>query len=302
MKVKQKSSRLAQAFKFYTLGDKAMVLFGSFILLLFLILLAYPLLYALISSFSKGVLPLNLIPSKITLAGYIACFNYSLIWSGFMNSLLYTSVGTSIALLVTICCAYSLSVNLRFRGLMLAICMFTMYFDGGLIPTFLWIKKLGLYNTMWAVIMPASLSIFNMLVMRTYFSTSIPEELREAAELDGANDFVYLVRIVIPLSSAVIAVVALNYASSIWNSYFYAMIYLQDLEKLPLSNVLRNILTISQNAGMDSIDSYSAAQMEERQEVMKYCVIIVSTAPMMLVYPFIQKYFVKGVMIGAVKG
>ncbi len=299
---KKSPGYLAQEFKFYTLGDKIMVLFSALFLLLFFIVLVYPLLYAFVSSFNRGTLPLNLIPEKITLAGYIACFNYSLIWSGFLNSLLYTSVGTSIALLVTICCAYSLSVNLRLRGIMLAICMFTMYFDGGLIPTFLWIKQLGLYNTMWAVILPASLSIFNMLVMRTYFATSIPGELREAAELDGANDIIYLFRIVIPLSGAVIAVVALYYASAMWNSYFYAMIYIQNLNKLPLPNVLRNILTISQSAGMDSFDSSSAEQMEARQEVMKYCVIIVATVPMMIVYPFIQKNFVKGVMIGAVKG
>jgi len=302
MKAKRNTGQLAQIFRFYTLGDRTMVIAGTFLLVLFLITLAYPLLYALVSSFSKGVLPLNLIPTKITLAGYTACFNYALIWSGFANSLLYTSVGTVIALFVTICCAYALSMRLKLRGVMLAICMFVMYFDGGLIPNFLWIKQLGLYNTIWAIVLPGSLSIYNMLVMRAYFQTSIPEELREAAELDGANELVYLVRVVLPLSGAVIAVITLYYASSLWNSYFYAMIYLQNLEKLPLANVLRSILLTTQNAGMTAMDSETAALIEERQEVMKYCVIIVSTVPMMIVYPFIQKYFVKGVMIGAVKG
>ena len=302
MKKRKKPNGLAQAFSFYTPGDKVMILGASLLLLLFFVTLVYPLVYALISSFSKGVLPLNLIPKKTTLAGYIACFQYPLIWSGFRNSLIYSVLGTAIALFVTICCAYALSMKLRLRGVMLAICMFVMYFDGGLIPNFLWIKQLGLYNTVWALVLPGALSIYNMLVMRTYFQESIPGELREAAELDGANELVYLVRVVLPLSGAVIAVVTLYYASSLWNSYFNAMIYLQDLERLPLANVLRSILLTTQNAGMNAMDSETAALMEERQEVMKYCVIVVSTVPMMVVYPFIQRFFVKGVMIGAVKG
>ena len=239
-----------------------------------------------------------------TLEGYKACFNYPLLWSGFANSILYTCLGTVIALVVTICCAYPLSIKgLPGSGFMLFICMFTMYFDGGLIPTFLWIKQAGLYNTMWAVILPGALSIYNMLVMRTYFANSIPHDLKEAADLDGANEITYLLRIVIPLSGPVIAVIALYYASALWNSYFNAMMYLLDLEKMPLANILRNLLITSQNAGSSAAtDSMTAAAMEERQDVMKYCVMVIATVPMMVLYPFIQKFFVKGVMIGAVKG
>lgn len=300
--MKRKYRMIPQDFRFFTISDLFVIAIISLLLFLFLIALIYPLLYASVSSFSKGLLPLNLVPKTITLAGYTACFNYPLIWSGFANSLIYSSLGTAIALLITISCAYALSIQLRLRGIMLAICMFVMYFDGGMVPNFLWIKQLGLYNTIWAIILPGSLSIYNMLVMRTYFQTSIPEELREAAELDGANEIIYLVRVVIPLSGAVIAVVALYYASSLWNSYFYSMIYLRDLEKMPLANVLRSILIITQSAGMTAMDSETAAQIEERQQVMKYVVIIVATLPMMIIYPFIQKYFVKGVMLGAIKG
>lgn len=300
---KKVQSELARTLSFYTLGDKLMLVLVGLIMVIFFLALVYPLVYAMISSFTKGLLPLNLIPKKITLAGYQACFNYSLLWSGFKNSVIYTVLGTAVALVVTICCAYPLANNLRLRGLMLGICMFTMYFDGGLIPTFLWIKNLGLYNTVWAIVLPASLSIYNMIVMRTYFATTIPVEMKEAAELEGASELVYLVKIVLPLSGAVIAVIALYYASSLWNSYFNAMVYFQDLEKLPLANVLRSLLITAQNAGVNATtDSTTAALLEERQDVMKYCVIVISTIPMMCIYPFIQKYFVKGVMIGAVKG
>ena len=287
----------------YTFGDRVMLKISTLILVLFFIVIMYPMIYAVISSFTKGVLPLNLIPKRFTLEGFKACFNYPLLWSGFANSILYTCLGTVIALIVTICCAYPLSIkDLSGSGIMLFVCMFTMYFDGGLIPTFLWIKQAGLYNTMWAVILPSALSVYNMLVMRAYFANSIPHDLKEAAYLDGANEITYLIRIVIPLSGPVIAVIALYYASSLWNSYFNAMMYLLDLDKMPLSIILRNLLITSQNAGSAATDSITAAALEARQDVMKYCVMVIATVPMMVLYPFIQKFFVKGVMIGAVKG
>jgi putative aldouronate transport system permease protein len=301
-RIKKRKSRSVDVFT-YTFGDKVILSIFALFLVLFFLAILYPLIYAVISSFSKGVLPLNLIPETFTLAGYMACLNYPLLWSGFTNSIVYMALGTSIALLVTICCAYPLSIrNLPLNGVMLGVCMFAMYFDGGLIPTFLWIKDLGLYNSMWAVILPCSLSIYNMLIMRTYFQSSIPAELKEAAELDGANEIMYLVRVVLPLSGPVIAVIALYYASYQWNSYFNAMIYLLDLKKMPLANILRNLLITAQSAGSQATDSITAALLEERQEVMKYCVIVIATVPMMILYPFVQKYFVKGIMIGAVKG
>ena len=286
----------------YTKSDNVMLWASMGLLILFFIIIIYPLAYAIISSFTKGVLPLNLIPKTFTWEGYRACFQYRLLWTGFRNSVFYAVLGTAISVFVTILCAYPLSIDtIPFRGAMLAVCMFTMYFDGGLIPTFLWIKDAGLFNSIWAVLLPSCLSIYNMLVLRTYFAHSIPADLKEAAQLDGANEIVYLIRVVLPLSGAVIAVITLYYASALWNSYFNAMLYLQDLEKLPLANILRNLLVTFQNAGA-SADADSAQAMEERQEVMRYCVIVIATLPMMCAYPFVQKYFVKGVMIGAVKG
>lgn len=301
-----KSSKRLHAAKrrgLFSVGDR--ILLGCFtaFLALFFIVIMYPLIYAVISSFTKGLLPLNLIPKQITLAGYQACLNYAFIWNGFSNSVVYTVLGTLIALAVTICCAYPLSLNLRLRGIVTGICMFTMYFDGGLIPTFLWMKQIKLYNTMWVLLLPGALSVYNMIVMRTFFSTSIPKEMREAAELDGAGDITYLFRVVLPLSGSVIAVIALYYASALWGSYFNAMIYLQDRSMMPLANVLRTILQETESFGAEGgFDSLTAELMEERREVMKYCVIVIATVPMMAVYPFVQKYFVKGVMIGAVKG
>ncbi len=299
---KTRSVRPVDSMRFYTKRDKVVLFISTLLLFAFFIALLYPLLYAMVSSFTKGTLPMTLIPRRFTLEGYRACFDYKYLWSGFSNSLLITVVGTAIAVAVTICCAYALSINHRLRGVMLGVCMFTMYFDGGLIPNYLWIRDLGLFNTIWALVLPGALSVYNMLVMRTYFQNSIPRELREAAQLDGASELQYLVRVVIPLSGAVIAVVTLYYASSLWNSYFNAMLYIRDMEKLPLSNILRSLLLTAQNAGMTTMDSLTAQKIEEREEVMKYCVIVVSTFPMMLLYPFIQKYFVRGVMIGAVKG
>lgn len=288
---------------FYTLPDKFLLGFFTFMLALMFIAVFYPLIYALVSSFNRGMLPLNLIPNRVTLAGYEVCLQYSYLWQGFLNSIIYVSVGTVLALFVTICCAYPLTLPLRLRGLFLGICMFTMYFSGGLIPTYLWIKKLGLFNSMWALVLPASLSIYNMIVMRTYFSTAIPKDLREAAELDGAGEMTYLLRVVLPLSGSVIAVIALYYASGLWNSYFQASIYIQNREKMPLANVLRTILVGSESYGSEgTVDSMTAEKMEERRDVMKYCVMVLATVPMMCIYPFIQKYFVKGVMVGAVKG
>ena len=288
---------------YYTSGDKVLLGFITLMLLVVFVAVLYPLVYGFISSFNKGMLPLNLIPNRITLAGYEVCLQYSYLWQGFLNSVIYTSVGTAIALVVTICCAYPLSLPLRCGGVMTGICMFTMYFDGGLIPTYLWIKQLGVYNSMWALVLPASLSIYNMIVMRTYFKTAIPSDLREAAELDGAGEMTYLVRIVLPLSLSVIAVIGLYYASALWSSYFQASIYIKDREKLPLANVLRTILVGSESYGSEgSVDSMTAEKMEERRDVMKYCVMVLATVPMMCIYPFVQKYFVKGVMVGAVKG
>jgi len=185
------------------------------------------------------------------------------------------------------------------------LCVFTMYFSGGLIPTYLTIRGYGILDTIWALILPVSLSVYNMIVMRTYFRTSIPDEMHEAASIDGCGEWRFLTQIVLPLSGPIIAVIGLYYAVDLWNGYFNAMVYLQDKAKLPLANVLRELLIQNQSLGMESnvqMDSTTLALLEMRSQVMRYSLIIVSSLPVMMLYPFVQKYFVKGVMIGAVKG
>ena len=213
-------------------------------------------------------------------------------------------IPTAIALVVTICCAYPLSrPDFKAGKLLMGLCLFTMYFSGGIIPTFLWIRDLHMLDTIWAIVLPTSLSVYNMIVMRTYFATSIPGDLREAAQLDGCGDFRFLYSIVLPLSGPILAVIALYYAVALWNGYFNAMLYLRTKTKLPLTMFLRDILVLNQMTGLDAgLDMEQMARAEERAQIMKYSLIIVGSLPMMLIYPFVQKYFVKGVMIGAVKG
>lgn len=291
----------------YTKGDYVFLGLNWFILSLFFILLAYPLLYVIMASFSGGSSNLSiwLIPRSFTLEGYKAMVNYSKIWIGYRNSFFYMVTGTTIALVVTICCAYPLSRH-DFRGgkYMMALCVFTMYFQGGIIPTYLWIRNLGMMNTVWVIIIPGSLSVFNMIVMRTYFQTSIPEELHDAATIDGSGDFRFLLRIVLPLSGPIIAVIGLYYAVMLWNSYFFAMIFLTDQNKWPLTLYLRQILIQGQlTQGLESsLNSELESRMAQRGELMKYSLIIVSCLPMLILYPLVQKFFVKGVMIGSIKG
>ena len=300
-----KATRIRKTAIRHTAGDYAFLAFDWLILILFFLILAYPLLYVISSSFSAmQITTLSLIPKKFSLEGYRAVIEYKYIWIGYANSLLYMTLGTAIALVVTICCAYPLSrPDFKAGKLLMGLCLFTMYFSGGIIPTFLWIRDLHMLDTIWAIVLPTSLSVYNMIVMRTYFATSIPGDLREAAQLDGCGDFRFLYSIVLPLSGPILAVIALYYAVALWNGYFNAMLYLRTKTKLPLTMFLRDILVLNQMTGLDAgLDMEQMARAEERAQIMKYSLIIVGSLPMMLIYPFVQKYFVKGVMIGAVKG
>lgn len=292
-------------FKGNCLSDRLFIIIDTIILIFVFIVVLYPLLYVLSSSFSGGtmLMRLSLIPENITLDGYLAVFEEESIWSGYVNSIVYTVIGTVIAMLVTILCAYPLSRSDFKPGIFfMGLCVFTMYFSGGLIPTYLWIRNLGLINTMWAILLPASLSVYNMIVMRTYFKTSIPSELREAAQLDGCGEWRYLVQIVLPLSGSVLGVIALYYGVVRWNGYFDSMIYLQDRNKLPLQNILREILIVNSAMMEISGDAEAEALAAKRAELLKYCVIVLASLPMMMIYPFVQKSFVKGVMLGSIKG
>lgn len=292
----------------YTRNDKIFLGLDWLIVTLYFIVLVYPIAYIIMCSFSAGeaYMNLTLIPDKFSLEGYKAVFGHSDIWIGYKNSILYTVSFTVVALVVTICCAFALSRK-DFGGgkIIMGLCVFTMYFGGGLIPTYVWMRSLKMIDSVWAILLPGSLSVYNMIVMRTYFQNQIPEELREASMLDGCSDFRFLISIVLPLSGAIIAVISLYYAVGMWNDYFNPMVYLSTRNKLPLPNFLREILMVNVQQNLPSneaVDHERMQMLEARAELMKYSLIIVSSVPVMIIYPFVQKHFVKGVMIGAIKG
>ena len=289
----------------HTLSDKIFLAINWIVLSLFLLIIAYPLVFVITASFSSGtsIMSLSLLPQNPSLIGYETVFQYKDIWTGYGNSLIYMVCGTAISLVVTTMCAYPLSrPDFKGRGFIMGMCMVTMYFSGGLIPTYLTIRSLGLLQTRWSVILPGAMSVYNMIVMRTYMRNSIPLELLECSQLDGCGNIRYLMSIVLPLSGPIMAVIGLYYAVGHWNAYFDAMIYLSgSREYYPLSLILREIL-VQNDANIDQLDIETLMAIEERRNIMKYAVIIVSCLPVMIIYPFVQKYFVKGVMIGAVKG
>ncbi|KEZ87653.1 carbohydrate ABC transporter permease [Lacrimispora celerecrescens] len=282
--------------------------FMVYVLLTFvLIIIAFPLIYLVSASFSSPQAVISgrvwLLPVDFTIKGYEAIFKDSSIIRGFLNSLYITVVGTGINILMTVMMAYPISRKKFYgRKAFTMFMMITMFFGGGLVPTFLLINHLHMYNTFWAVMVPGCVGITNVIICRTYFESSIPEELYESASLDGCDDFGFLIRIVLPLSKPVLAVLVLYYAVGHWNSYFNEMIYLEDKVKYPLQVVLRQILIMSQVADEMMLDFSAAEQAQGMADLLKYSTIVVSSLPMLILYPFIQKYFVKGVMIGSVKG
>ena len=277
-------------------------LISGFILLSVL----YPLYFVVIASFSDPSAVASgqvwLVPKGLTLDGYKELFRHNEIWTGYANTILYTIVGTFIGVAVNIFAAYALSKkDLVGRKVLMWLFVFTMFFNGGLVPTFITIKDFGLYNTFWVMVLPFSVSVYNIIVARTFFENTIPAELNDAAKIDGCGNIYYFFKIVLPLSKAILAVIALWTAVGMWNSYFNALVYLKDSWRYPLQLALRNIL-ITNNLQM-SFGSGEAMQIALRlSNLMRYSVIIVSTLPIMCVYPFAQKYFNQGVMIGAVKG
>ncbi|MBA2943715.1 carbohydrate ABC transporter permease [Paenibacillus sp. CGMCC 1.16610] len=280
--------------------------FGYFNMLLMLVLCAvtlYPFLYVAFASLSDATSLLQhrgimLKPAGFDLGAYKAVFENPMIMKGYQNTLIYVVLGTTINLLMTSIGAYVLSrPNLYFKNIIMFFIVVTMVFHGGLIPSYLLVNSLGMMNTMWAILIPGAINTFNMIIMRTSFQ-GIPVSLEESARMDGANDWVILFRIVIPLSMPVIAVMILWYAVGHWNSYFNALVYLRNREAYPLQLVLREIL-ISNNT-----DSMMAGGGDDKYaigETIKYAAIMVSTLPIICLYPFLQKYFVQGVLIGAIK-
>jgi len=268
-----------------------------------LIIELYPLVYVVSASFSSSDAisrgQVYLLPVEFSLDGYKMLSKNKDILTGFTNSVLYLIVGTSINMLLTVALAYPLSrKELPFRNMLTLFIVFTMYVQGGLIPTYLQVSRMNLVDTLWGLILPNAIITTNMIIMRTYFQTSLPESLHEAAVLDGCNYTCYLLKIVLPLSLPILAVVGLYYAVGHWNNYFDALIYLRSRDKQSLQLVLRDILLANQVNSGDGSHSESS----KLGVTIKYSVIVVSCIPMMIAYPFVQKFFVKGVMIGALKG
>lgn len=290
-----------------SLGDRIFMVIVYIILTFCLVVVLYPLIYVVSASFSSSAAIRSgevwLYPVDITLQGYEAVFGNYQIMTGFLNSFIYTFGGTAVNLVMTMLCAYPLSRKEFYgRGLITGIFVFTMYFGGGLVPTYMLINNLGLLNTRWVMIIPTAMSVWNVIIARTYLSSTIPDALFEAAELDGCSEFQFFIRIVIPLSAPIIAVLALYYGVGNWNAYFNAMIYLSDQDLFPLQVVLRSILILG-DVDMTQIQNVDAvAKKQGLADLLKYAVIVVASVPVMCIYPFVQKYFVKGVMIGSIKG
>ncbi len=281
------------------------------ILFLFMLVVLYPLIYIVSASFSDPQYVFNgrmwLLPKGFTVIGYRRILDYREIWLGYGNTLFYTFVGTLLNLAVTLPCAYALSRReMKGRNAVMGMLVITMYVSGGLIPSYLNLKELGLLDTRWLLLITNLAVVHNIIISRTFFH-SIPDGLIEAATIDGCGNFRILLQIVLPLSSAIIAVMALYYGVSHWNDYFNAMIGLRTRSLFPLQLFLREILVQSQISDemLSSVDMDSAAALLEKQQIanmIKYCVIVVSSAPMLIIYPFLQRYFIKGVMIGSLKG
>lgn len=277
------------------------------ILFIALILIIYPLYFIVIASISdpnslyQGLV--KLLPKDITFEGYKRIFNTDTIWTGYRNSLIYMLLGTTINVCLTVAAAYALSrKDLVGRNTIMLFITFTMFFGGGLIPTYLVVKKVLQLNNIWNMIIPNAVGVWNLIVARTFFQSTIPDELLEAAVIDGASNFNFFFKIVLPLSKPLLAIMVLFYGVNHWNAFFEALIYLKSEKLYPLQLVLRGIL-IQNEVSVDMMSDVSAIAEQQRiADLIKYGVIIIASLPLLILYPFLQKYFVKGMMIGAVKG
>ena len=287
-------------------ADRIFDIVNYAILTLVLLIVAYPLYFIVIASVSDPIAvyagKVVFWPQSFTWEGYERILEYDQFFTGYRNTVIYTVIGTAINVIITIPGAYALSrKDLVGHNTMMMLITFTMIFNGGLIPSYLLIMELKLYNTMWALILPVAVSSWNLIVARTFFQQTIPDELLEAAVLDGCSNAQFFIRVVLPLSKSIFAVMVLFYAVSHWNSYFNALIYLKTPTKYPLQLVLRSILF--ENSMGDMVEDASTLAAQQRMgDLIKYGVIMASSLPLLILYPFLQRYFIQGVMIGAVKG
>jgi putative aldouronate transport system permease protein len=287
-------------------GDRVFLAVVYIILAVILLIVLYPLVYVVSASFSSPLAVTSgkvwLFPVDFSLRGYQVMLGDPQIILGYANSLYYTFFGTLISVTLTVLVAYPLSRSKLYgRGFLMFFITFTMIFSGGLIPTYLVVKQLGMLNTRWALIIPGAVAAFYVIIARTFFQLNIPEELVEAAELDGCSDLNFLWKIVIPLSGPIIAVLALMYAVGQWNAYFDALIYLKSASLHPLQLVLRTILILNITGG-GSVDAATLLKRRELADLLKYTLVVVGSLPVLVFYPFVQRYFVRGMLLGSIKG
>lgn len=287
-------------------GDKVFDIVNYTFLIFLTLIVLYPLVYVLSASFSSPYAVTSgqvwLFPKDVSLVGYETVFKDPNIVSGFFYAVYRTVLGTLIGVVMTMMAAYPLSVrDFAGRGVFMKLLTFTMMFGGGLLPSFLNINELGLYGTYWALVIPGAVGVYNVIVTRTFIQSTIPYDLYESASLDGCSDLGYFLKVVIPLSKPILAVLTMYVAVGHWNDYFNAMIYLKS-DNYPLQVVLRNIILMNQIDPENMADVDTMMKMQGLAELLKYSLIVISSVPMLILYPFIQKHFVKGVMIGAIKG
>lgn len=271
-----------------------------------LIVTIYPMIVVLSSSFSAPGLvqggQIWLYPKGFNMRGYEAVFRNSMVAKGYLNSLIYTFLGTAINVIVTVMAAYPLSRrDFTPRRVIMLVFSFTMFFNGGIIPSYIIVSKLKIMNTRWALLLPGAMSVYNMILARTYFTSALPNEMLEAAQLDGCSDVKYIMKVVLPLSKPILAVITLYYAVGHWNAYFNAFMYLSNTELFPLQLVLRSILIMNQ-VDSSTVSLEVLYEREALKNLLKYSLIVVASVPVLMMYPFVQKFFIRGVMIGSIKG
>lgn len=289
-------------------ADSIFYCVNAFLITLFFIIILYPMLYIFSASISEADAVVAgkvfIWPVGFSLEGYEAVFKHSLIGRSFLNSLVYTALSTAISVVCTLLAAYPLSRrDFQAQRPFMFLLVFTMLFSGGLVPDYLLVKDLGLMNTTWALLLPGAISAYNVIITRTFFQGNIPRELLEAAQIDTCSDYRFFAQIALPLSAPVIGVIALFYAVGRWNGWFDAMIYLNEPVRYPLQLVLRDILILNEmDSKMIGTNVQELAEKQNLRYLLKYSVIIVASLPVMAIYPFVQKYFVQGVMVGSLKG
>ena len=291
----------------HSTGDKVLLAVITLFLVVFFLIVAYPILYVLACSISdpKAILAgkVTVFPVGFNLEGIKTTLTYARIYTGLVNSLFYAGFSVLVNLVLTVMCAYPLSrADFQGRNAIMFLCAFTMWFSGGMIPGYMLVRDLGMLNTVWAIIIPGAMSVYNMIIMRTYFQSSIPVELLESSQLDGCSDLRFLWSIVLPLSGPILAVIALYAFVGQWNAYFDAFLYLSDRDLYPMQLILREILLMNDASLVEGLDIEEYERRVMMGELLKYSSIVISSIPVILLYPFIQKHFVKGVMIGALKG